>query len=118
MLLTKPFYKHKRIGLIFNQDLFVGAFDSFTCEDCNGKREFSDVCIYTSQFDVAKNKTKTVLSFIFAEVLDFDNMKFKMIDDFGFGTMENSINLLINDSNCIISKIEWHKCPEDFRYAN
>jgi hypothetical protein len=111
-------YKGKRVGLIFDGPNVVGTFETFTCEDCFGKRKIGDITMYAARWDVAKSRTRQPLEFCFVEVIDYHDNKVKMIERFGFGILEKPNSLFTDLHFCNMRDAVWSKCPENFRYAN
>jgi hypothetical protein len=65
----------------------VGEFDTFTAEDCYGKRILESVKLDLGFYDISKGQSTSdkVLKFLYAEELSPG--QYKQIDDLGFGTL-------------------------------
>lgn len=84
--------KKKNYGIIVTMPGMqkVGEFDSFTAEDCYGRRNLAAVKLDEYLFDLSRNQTTTnhALKFLYAEELSPNN--YKQIDDLGQGVLTGS----------------------------
>lgn len=88
----------------------VGEFDSFTAEDCYGRRNLAAVKLEANLFDLSKKQTKAErpLGFMYAEELSPGN--YRQIDDLGYGILTGAA--IVDNKQVYLQVAEFIKEPK------
>lgn len=94
----------------------VGEFDSFTAEDCYGRRNLAAVKLEAYLFDLSKKQSTSnySLKFMYAEELSPGN--YRQIDDLGYGLLTGAA--IVDNKQVYLQLAEFIKEPKNIKSLN